>query len=71
MPSAQAEQRFPSLYFYTVKMDESYLKGESSTEFLACISDAFGKLCYEVEHHKLGPHVIIVTPEGSINIVCH
>ncbi|WP_339323508.1 histidine phosphatase family protein [Paenibacillus sp. FSL W8-0194] len=71
MPNEIVNERFPGLYFSSLRMDEKYLGGESPLEFYSRIQETFKGLCEEQSSKNHLENVIIVTHGGVINIVYH
>lgn len=71
MLNTEALQKYPGLFFNTLRMDEQYPNGESPIEFYIRIKEAFQKLCNEILNGEIGPNVMLVTHGGVINILYH
>lgn len=71
MPHALAEEKFPGLYFSSLRMDERYPGGESPQENFQRIKDTFTKLCQDQESANNHENVLVVTHGGVINIIYH
>lgn len=71
MPHALAEEKFPGLYFSSLRMDEKYPGGESPLENFQRIKDTFTKLCQDQESADHHENVLVVTHGGVINIIYH
>lgn len=71
MLNTEALEKYPNLFFNTLKMDEPYPDGESPIEFYYRIKNAYTKLCEDIITGKIGPNVMLVTHSGVINIVYH
>lgn len=69
MLNTEALQKFPGLFFNTLKMDEQYPNGESPIEFYNRIKEAWHKLCNRIINSEIGPNVMLVTHGGVINII--
>lgn len=71
MPNPIAEEKFPGLYFSSLRMDERYPGGESPQENFQRIKETFTKL-YQ-NQISAGDHegVLVVTHGGVINIIYH
>lgn len=71
IPNSVAEEKFPGLYFSSLRMDERYPGGESPRENFARIKKTFTRLCQDqlaTNHHE---NVLVVTHGGVINIIYH
>jgi len=71
MPNPIAEERYPGLYFSSLRMDEKYPGGESPQENFVRIKETFTGLCQDqvsANHHE---NVLVVTHGGVINIIYH
>lgn len=69
MPNAEALEKYPGLFWSTLKPDECYPNGESPNMFFARIKswlEAFLNMCREEEGN-----VLVVTHGGVINVVYH
>lgn len=71
MPNEIVSERFPGLYFSSLRMDERYPGGESPLEFYSRIQDTFKRLCEEQISKNHLENVMIITHGGVINIVYH
>lgn len=71
MLNTEALEKYPGLFFNTLRMDEKYPNGESSIEFYIRIKEAYQKLCNEILNGEIGPNVMLVTHGGVINILYH
>lgn len=71
MPNEIVNERFPGLYFSSLRMDERYPGGESPLEFYSRIKETFNQLCEEQSSKDHLENVIIVTHGGVINVVYH
>ncbi|WP_219837173.1 histidine phosphatase family protein [Paenibacillus sp. R14(2021)] len=71
MPNEIVNERFPGLYFSSLRMDERYPGGESPLEFYLRIEETFKRLCEEQSTKNHLENVIIVTHGGVINVVYH
>lgn len=69
MLNTEALQKFPGLFFNTLRMDEQYPNGESPIEFYNRIKEAWHKLCNRIINSEIGPNVMLVTHGGVINII--
>lgn len=69
MSNAEALEKYPGLFWSSLKMDECYPNGESPMQFFARIKtwfEAFLSECKDAEGN-----VLVVTHGGVINIVYH
>lgn len=71
MPNEIVNERFPGLYFSSLRIDERYPGGESPLEFYLRIEETFKRLCEEQSTKNHLENVIIVTHGGVINVVYH
>jgi broad specificity phosphatase PhoE len=71
MPNEIVNERYPGLYFSSLRMDERYPGGESPLEFYSRIKETFKQLCEEQISKNHLENIIIVTHGGVINIVYH
>ncbi|WP_245863948.1 histidine phosphatase family protein [Paenibacillus donghaensis] len=71
MPEELALQRYPGLFFSTLKMDERFPGGESPVEFAARIQDTLGKICAAQLAGNPDENLLIVTHGGVINVIYH
>ncbi|MGP4038533.1 histidine phosphatase family protein [Gracilibacillus sp. D59] len=71
MPNEVANQKYPGLYFNSLKMDERYPGGESPMENFTRIKQAFERLCMEQVKRNQQENILIVTHGGVINIIYH
>ncbi|MCT1404099.1 histidine phosphatase family protein [Paenibacillus sp. p3-SID867] len=71
MPNEIVNERFPGLYFSSLRMEERYPGGESPLEFYLRIKETFKQLCEEQSTNNHLENVIIVTHGGVINVVYH
>ena len=71
MLNTEALQKYPGLFFNTLRMDEKYPSGESPIEFYNRIKEAYEKLCNEIINGVIGPNVMLVTHGGVIDILYH
>lgn len=67
MPNEIVNERYPGLYFSSLRMDERYPGGESPQEFFSRIREAFTRLCEEQAGRGPDDHVMIVTHGGVID----
>ncbi|MFD2699143.1 histidine phosphatase family protein [Paenibacillus shunpengii] len=70
MPHEIVNERYPGLYFSSLKMDERYPGGESPMEFHMRIQETFNSLCEE-QSKQHTENILVVTHGGVINIVYH
>ena len=68
MLNTVAEEKYPGLYFSTLKMDESYPNGESPKTFHFRIQKWFNEIC---NRQNANGNALIVTHGGVINIIYH
>jgi broad specificity phosphatase PhoE len=68
MPNAVAEQKFPSLYFSSLDMDEPYPSGESPRAFYKRVEKVLARLLAAADAKD---DKIIVTHGGVINVIYH
>ncbi|WP_098742008.1 histidine phosphatase family protein [Paenibacillus sp. EZ-K15] len=71
MPHALAEEKFPGLYFSSLRMDEKYPGGESPQENFVRIKETFTTLCQDQVSANNHENVLVVTHGGVINIIYH
>lgn len=71
MPNEIVNERFPGLYFSSLRLEERYPGGESPLEFYLRIKETFKLLCEEQSTNNNLENVIIVTHGGVINVVYH
>lgn len=71
MLNSEALQKYPGLFFNTLRMDERYPDGESPIEFYNRIKETYYRLCNRIINNEIGPNVMIVTHGGVINIIYH
>lgn len=71
MPNEIVNERFPGLYFSSLRMDERFPGGESPTEFYKRIEESFHLLCEEQSSNNHLENVILVTHGGVINVIYH
>lgn len=71
MPNEIVNERYPGLYFSSLRMDERYPGGESPREFFIRIKETFERLCEEQLRTNHIENVLIVTHGGVINIIYH
>lgn len=69
--NSEALQKYPGLFFNTLRMDERYPEGESPIEFYNRIKETYYRLCSRIINNEIGPNVMIVTHGGVINIIYH
>ena len=67
MLNSVALEKYPELFFNTLRMDECYPNGESPIDFFNRIKITFDKLLKD----ELNNNVAIVTHSGVINIIYH
>lgn len=66
IPNSLAEEKFPGLYFSSLRMDERYPGGESPRENFARIKETFTRLCQEQLETNDHENVLVVTHGGVI-----
>ncbi|OME89200.1 MULTISPECIES: histidine phosphatase family protein [Paenibacillus] len=71
MPNPIAEERYPGLYFSSLRMDEKYPGGESPQENFVRIKETFTRLCQDQVSANNHENVLVVTHGGVINIIYH
>lgn len=71
MPNEIVNERYPGLYFSSLRMDERYPGGESPIEFFTRIQETFEQLCEEQTGRNHSENVLIVTHGGVINVIYH
>ena len=69
MQNSIALEKYPGIFFKTLRMDERYPGGESPIEFYNRIKVSYKKLCNRILNGEIGPNVMIVTHGGVINII--
>lgn len=69
MLNTEALEKYPGLFFNTLRMDESYPEGESPLQFFNRIKVSFENLCNSIECRKTKSNVMLVTHSGVINII--
>ena len=69
MPNDKALERYPGLFFRSLKMDEPYPNGESPAEFFMRIKKWFDG--FAAEYKNADDNVLVVTHGGVINIIYH
>ncbi|WP_154887091.1 histidine phosphatase family protein [Paenibacillus polysaccharolyticus] len=69
MLHAEAEEKYPGIYFNTLKMDTAFPGGESPTHFYTRIQNAFENLCVQLEEKRIQSNVLLVTHGGVINVL--
>ncbi|WP_340022881.1 histidine phosphatase family protein [Paenibacillus sp. FSL K6-1096] len=67
MPNEIVNERYPGLYFSSLRMDERYPGGESPQEFFSRIREAFTRLCGEQAGRDPDDNLILVTHGGVID----
>ncbi|MDR9857311.1 histidine phosphatase family protein [Paenibacillus sp. VCA1] len=71
MANETANEKYPGLYFSSLRMDERYPGGESPIENFLRIKEAFNDLCRSQMEENDGENVLVVTHGGVINIIYH
>ncbi len=69
MLNDEAFERYPGLFFHSLKMNEPYPNGESPNDFYARIKNWFDK--FITEHKNADDNILVVTHGGVINIIYH
>lgn len=69
MPNAEALEKYPGLFWSTLKPDECYPNGESPMQFFTRIKTWFETFLSECKDTE--GNVLVVTHGGVINIVYH
>lgn len=69
MLNETALEKYPGLFFSSLKMDEPYPNGESPIDFYKRIKAWFAEFCDE--YCNLKDDILIVTHGGVINIIYH
>lgn len=69
MANAEALEKYPGLFFSTLKPDECYPNGESPMQFFSRIKTWFEVFLKECKNVK--GNVLVVTHGGMINVVYH
>lgn len=69
MLHAEAEEKYPGIYFNTLEMHTAFPGGESPNHFYTRIRNAFENLCIQLEAKKMKSNVLLVTHGGVINIL--
>lgn len=64
-----ALEKYPGLFFSSLKMDETYPNGESPLDFYMRINMWFSEFSSNCRNIK--GNILIVTPDGVINVVYH
>lgn len=64
-----ALEKYPGLFFSSLKMDETYPNGESPLDFYMRINMWFSEFSSNCRNIK--GNILIVTPGGVINVVYH
>ncbi|GIP31978.1 hypothetical protein J2TS4_11880 [Paenibacillus sp. J2TS4] len=71
MPNEIADEKYPGLYFSSLRIDEKYPGGESPIENFTRIKETFNKLCIDQINQNHNENVLVVTHGGVINIIYH
>lgn len=71
MPEYEAREKYPGLYFNSLRMDERYPGGESPIENFTRIKNAFERICAEQIEKSHQENILIITHGGVINIIYH
>lgn len=61
----KCKEKYPGLYFFTLKYNESYPNGESPAQFYARVTTAFENLVNKYNNQN----VILVTHKGVLDII--
>lgn len=69
MSNDLAEEKYPGLYFNTLRMDERYPNGESPIEFYNRIYSWF--MDFLDQNSQSNDNILVVTHSGVINILYH
>lgn len=69
MPDDAARERYPGLFFSSLKMDEAYPDGESPRDFYKRVKMWFEE--FAAECRGMDGSVLVVTHGGVINILYH
>lgn len=69
MLNDEALERYPGLFFSSLRMDEPYPNGESPNEFFMRIKKWFDK--FSAEYKNTNENTLVVTHGGVINIIYH
>lgn len=69
MSNDLAEEKYPGLYFNTLRMDERYPNGESPVEFYNRIYSWF--MDFLDQNSQSNDNILVVTHSGVINILYH
>lgn len=69
MLNEEALNRYPGLFFSSLKMDEAYPNGESPRDFFNRIKMWFDELM--AEYKSTNENILVVTHSGIINIIYH
>lgn len=69
IPNDIANERYPSLYFNSLAMNESYPNGESPNEFYRRINKLLVQLIKDAEAGVIESNILLITHGGVINII--
>lgn len=69
MLNSAALERYPGLFFSSLKMDEAYPNGESPNDFFARIKMWFVE--FTSKYRSANGNVLVVTHGGVINVIYH
>lgn len=69
MPNDEALERYPGLFFSSLRMDEPYPNGESPDAFFARIQKWFD--AFTAKYKGTDENILVVTHGGVINIIYH
>ncbi len=67
MPNRIALERYPDLFFNTLRMDEAYPNGESPIAFFNRIKTTY----LELLKNNTDDNIAVITHSGVINIIYH
>ena len=67
MPNGEALERYPNLFFRTLKMNEPYPNGESPNDFFMRIKKWFDG--FTAKYKDTNENIVVVTHGGVINII--
>ncbi|MFC6464449.1 histidine phosphatase family protein [Marinilactibacillus sp. GCM10026970] len=71
LPNDEADQKYPGLYFNSLRMDESYPGGESPDDNFKRIQKILDEVLTNPTDRKYNGNLLIVTHGGVINIIYH
>ncbi len=67
MLHSEANEKYPGVFFNTLRPDEPYPNGESPTDFFKRIKQTY----FQLIHNHSNDNVAIITHAGVINIIYH